>query len=566
MKNAVFLLFIYILIPLFCYSQTTTQIESDSLAKYSFKQLANKYESIRNTNSTIAKIYLDKLYSKANNRKEKITVYLKMCHHEILYGTEEKAFSYIESVYDMVKNEESIELAYVYEKKGYYYYYIKRDFDKALSYYLKALSIAEDKQDKILIIKIEHKIAALYYTLGELDKALKTFNLLYKKIEVAAVSYNLRIGILKSLGNAYLRKHSFYKEQKALLDSSYFFRQKGLQLAIQEKDQNTIAYLEQSLGISSFIKENYATALTHFNNSLKANEVINVKKIFQGNYFYKGKVFLRLKQADSAIYYIKKSEPFFKDSSKKLNQPSTYSLLSECYEQKGDLINAVKYAKLAVVYTEQLYSGNEKIKGSIDQKYTLPKLEKRIQKLEKTLENTSKKKTAWYIFSLVLIVSLILGYLFFRRREQKNNASFQKLLNETKENNSNPVKKAIPEEQTQQILDALEKFERDHLYIEQNCTLSFLAKELNTNTAYLSNIINVYKNQSYTTYINKLRIQYSVKRLKEDTRFRAYTIEFIAKECGFKNAKPFSRAFKKVTNIYPSTFIKNLNKIDSQGN
>ena len=126
-----------------------------------------------------------------------------------------------------------------------------------------------------------------------------------------------------------------------------------------------------------------------------------------------------------------------------------------------------------------------------------------------------------------------MGYLFFKRREQKNKAAFQKLLDETKEDTSHAVKKIIPEAQTQQILDALKKFERDHLFLQQNCTLPFLAKKLNTNTAYLSNIINVYKNQSYTSYIKKLRVQYSIKRLKDDPRFRAYTIESIAKECGF---------------------------------
>ncbi|AXG69189.1 helix-turn-helix domain protein [Kordia sp. SMS9] len=563
MKNAIFLLFLYILTPLFGNSQTTPQSESDSLEKYSFKQIANTYESIRKTNPKLAKIYLDALYPKATKREEKLTAFLKMCHHQILHGTKEKAFSYLESAYDLAKIGKKIELAYVYEKKGYYYYK-EKEYDNASNYYFKALAIAELEQNKNLILKIEHKIGALYYTLGELDKALIILNLLYKKVETDTIDYNLRLSIIRSLGNTYLRKYSFYKEQKKLLDSFSFFTQKGLQLAIQEKDLKTIAYFENLSGIHAFIKENYATALTYFNRSIKTNEVTKVQQTLQESYFYKGKTFLRLQQTDSAIYYIKKSEPFFRGASKKLNKPSTYSLLSECYEQKGDLKNAIKYAQLAIAYTEQRYSDNEKTKASIDQKDKIRILQKRIYRLEDALKNISKKKTGWYIFSIILVISLIVGYLFFRRREQKNKASFQKLLEETKENDANIVKKVIPEVQTQQILDALTQFESDHLFLQQNCTLPFLAKKLHTNTAYLSNIINEYKNESYTTYIKKLRVQYSIKRLKDDTRFRAYTIEAIAKECGFKTAKPFSRAFKKVTNIYPSTFIKNLHKIDNQ--
>ena len=120
--------------------------------------------------------------------------------------------------------------------------------------------------------------------------------------------------------------------------------------------------------------------------------------MLQDIYFYKGKIFLRFKQADSAIFYIKKSEPFFKDSSKKINQTSTYSLLSECYEQKGDLKSAIAYAKLAITHNEKLFSDNEKTKESIDQNYTLPKLQKRIDKLEKTLERTTKKKNGLVYF------------------------------------------------------------------------------------------------------------------------------------------------------------------------
>lgn len=407
MKNAFFLLFLLILIPLLCPSQTTSQITSDSLAKYSFKDIDGKYESIRNTNLEIAKIYLNALRAKMNTRAEKITVFLKMSHHEIFHGTRAKAFSYIESAYELAKNKEDIELAYVYEKKGYYYYK-EQNYDKALHYYFKALAIAEKEQNKKLLVKIEHKIGALYYNLKEYDKALKTFNLLYKKIENdTSIDYNKRITLLKSLGNTYLRKYSLHKAQKKLLDSFSFFRQKGLQLAIQKKDYKTTAYFKHLLGISYFISENYTTALTYFTSLLNDNDIIKEKRMLQDIYFYKGKTFLRLQQADSAIYYIEKSEPFLRGASVKLNQFSTYSLLSECYEQKGDLKKAIEYAKLANTYTQQFFLNNEKTKASLDQKKTLATLQKRISKLEDALENTTKKKTGWYIFSLILIILLL---------------------------------------------------------------------------------------------------------------------------------------------------------------
>jgi len=566
MKKSLVCLLLYIVIPLYSYSQTA-QIEPDSLAQYSFDQLANTYESIRNTNPEIAKIYLDKLYPTAKSKKEKITALLKMCHYQIFHGTKEKAFSYIEAAYNLAKDAENIQLGYVYEKKGYYYYYKEKDTDTAFAYYLKALAIAEEYQDKILCIKVEHKIGALHYKLGEIDKALKTYNTLYKRTLTDTIPYNLKISVIKSLGNAYLRKYSFYTEQQKWLDSSFFFTQKGLHSAAQKKDQKAIAYFEHLLGIASFIKQEYETALTHFNSSLQTNTVMNVPRMLQDIYFHKGKIFLELKKPDSAIYYIKKSEPYFQDASQKLNQSSTYALLSESYQLKGDFKNATKYAQLAYNYTKKLFTDNEQTNASIDQKYTLPKLEKRIHTLEEALQNTSKKKTSWYILSLILVALLVVGYVFFRKREQKIKVNFTELLQNIEKEASLPdkdIKKVtVSEEKAKQILEALEKFEKGDVFTQQQCSLPFLAKKLHTNTAYLSKIINEYKSQSYVMYITNLRIQYAVNRLKNDRRFRAYTIESIAKECGFKNAKPFSKAFKNITKLYPSVFIKNLNNLES---
>jgi AraC-like DNA-binding protein len=57
-----------------------------------------------------------------------------------------------------------------------------------------------------------------------------------------------------------------------------------------------------------------------------------------------------------------------------------------------------------------------------------------------------------------------------------------------------------------------------------------------------------------------LRVAYTISKLKEEKTFRNYTIIAIAEEVGFSNAKSFSKAFSKTTDINPSYFIKELNK------
>lgn len=76
-------------------------------------------------------------------------------------------------------------------------------------------------------------------------------------------------------------------------------------------------------------------------------------------------------------------------------------------------------------------------------------------------------------------------------------------------------------------------------------TIVDLAKSFGTNTKYLSKVINIYKQKSFITYINDLRVDYAIKKLKTDQKFRKYSIKAISESVGYGKAESFSNAFKK---------------------
>jgi len=84
---------------------------------------------------------------------------------------------------------------------------------------------------------------------------------------------------------------------------------------------------------------------------------------------------------------------------------------------------------------------------------------------------------------------------------------------------------------------------------------------LKSNTSYLSYTINKIKNKTFKQYITELKIEYLIKKLKEDKNYRKYTIKYLAEEIGYTNASAFTRAFKNYKGITPSEFIKSLDKI-----
>ncbi|WP_226294292.1 helix-turn-helix domain-containing protein [Aquimarina algicola] len=117
----------------------------------------------------------------------------------------------------------------------------------------------------------------------------------------------------------------------------------------------------------------------------------------------------------------------------------------------------------------------------------------------------------------------------------------------------------MSDEVTQKILISLDKFERNQKFCDSNLTLTSLAKELNTNNKYLSKIINLHKQKSFTQYIHDLRINYFIDHLKEEkSKYRSYNIKGIADDLGFKTSRSFSTAFHKKMNRYPSDYIKEI--------
>lgn len=118
----------------------------------------------------------------------------------------------------------------------------------------------------------------------------------------------------------------------------------------------------------------------------------------------------------------------------------------------------------------------------------------------------------------------------------------------------------ISKEVIDTVLKGLAIFEQQHQYTSNKITLSYLAKKLNTNSNYLSKIVNHYKKNSFTNYLNELRINSIVYQLETNVTIRKFSIKAVAEEAGFNNASSFSCAFVKIKGVKPSKFVKELNK------
>jgi len=170
------------------------------------------------------------------------------------------------------------------------------------------------------------------------------------------------------------------------------------------------------------------------------------------------------------------------------------------------------------------------------------------------------------IAALSLIASLIYYFIIKNRTNfatmeyEKENISKeyeQKLSDQLKDFQASHVF-TIPEKTENLILSNLETFEKSKDVRDPSLSLSVLAKRMNTNSKYLSEVINKHKGKNFNNYLNELRVNYIVEKLIQNPEYLQYKTSYLAEEAGFASRTTFTTIFKNVTGKSPSQFIDEL--------
>jgi AraC-like DNA-binding protein len=108
------------------------------------------------------------------------------------------------------------------------------------------------------------------------------------------------------------------------------------------------------------------------------------------------------------------------------------------------------------------------------------------------------------------------------------------------------------------VFNDIDTFVIDNEYfIKKEASLKDLATQLKIHPNQISKSINSDFGSNFNHYINSKRINLAKKRLI-DPLFSHLTIEAIGETVGFKSKSAFYNAFKKITGISPSKFVKSI--------
>ena len=495
------------------------------------------------------------------------------------------------------------------------YYYNKSDFTSSRKKLLTLISKIEKsdipKSSKVyqdLIGMCVNKLFYIHKNLGEYDSALyyldkykkqlpnNRFNEQYGLIKVAMGDYvngitllkrelktspHLKLGVAEKkvmnkklfadkhniIGEAY---QAYYIKSKktVLLDSANFHFNVAATMLLQDNfyPDYTKALLFMREAKSAALAGDYVKSLSLYRKGKKYSVIQEHIRTVQVFDLGMADCFYHLKQIDSAFYY---GQRFIKsyDKAKVSNENllMAYNIMTQCYNEKKDTKNAYHYAQKSLA----LIQSTEGIKNkSLN---FLHNYDLAVIKEESNAIIASKNYFKFSLFSILVLLGIVVFSFYYYYKDQKEkHERFLKIIQDLKESRTSALdetqlnnvealpKQTIDDELVEKLALGLKKLEQKEAYLDPNFKLAFVAKKLNTNTAYLSQYFNQVMQKSFSEYTQELRIHYVLQKLVDAPYFRKYTLQAIAEEVGYKDANTLVRVFKKQTGLSPNYYIEKL--------
>ncbi|MBE9575562.1 helix-turn-helix domain-containing protein [Flavobacterium proteolyticum] len=495
------------------------------------------------------------------------------------------------------------------------FFYNKSEFIQSKKLLIALIeSIEKSKMDKSskvyqdLLGMCVNKLFYIHKNLGEYDMALfyldkyKTsvpnnhFNEQYGSIKVAMgdyvngiallkrelkTSHHLKLGVGEKkvmnkklfadkyniIGEAY-QKYYIQTKKIVLLDSANHYFNVAATMMLQDNFQPeyTKALLSMREAKSAALAGNYEKSLSLYRKRKKypiIQDNIRTEQLFD---LGMADCFHHLKQVDSALFYCNKYvESYQITKVSKENLLMTYNIMTQCYNEKNDTKNAYRYAQKSL----ELIQSIEGIKSkSLN---FLHNYDLNIIKEESKNIIASKNYFKISLFGILILFAVVIySFYYYYKNQKEKHYRFLKIIQNLKESKTSEIsiqqidktepqpKQTLDEELIEKFALGLKKLEQKETFLDPNFKLAFVAKKLNTNTAYLSQYFNQVMQKTFSEYTQELRIHYVLQKLKDAPYFRKYTLQAIAEEVGYKDANTLVRVFKKQTGLSPNYYIEKL--------
>ncbi len=377
---------------------------------------------------------------------------------------------------------------------------------------------------------------------------------------IADVYTNFGIAYYRS--GDHLKAIEYYKKARSLISDKTSYTEVWI-AEYQNLCYTLIDSVESACALSAYLLEQGLT----YNPKILSNA-------------YRGRAWCYAKhgQKDSTIYYLKKAAETRESYEKAKASPGFYYYLCDVAIIIEEYELAVKYLRKSLKQFRKFSreSNAEALNYTRAQfDYELQKERIKKLKLENQLQDEQNVRQQLIIFIIAAFLIIMISFLLIFRKQIKNlqlayqnlvkrnleldkvNISLKALeIKKTTKQNGTHIK---DEEKIYLKLKAL--LEDEKIFRQQDLSESKLAELLNTNTTYLSSIINNRFSMHFKTLLNKYRID-EARNLLVSEKYSIFSIEGIATEVGYQSRSAFYQVFKQNTGMTPSAYINAYTQLD----
>lgn len=93
-------------------------------------------------------------------------------------------------------------------------------------------------------------------------------------------------------------------------------------------------------------------------------------------------------------------------------------------------------------------------------------------------------------------------------------------------------------------------------YCSPDFSLDRLATLVNSNSKYVSQVINSFYGKNFSNYVNEYRIRTACKRFSDDRNYGNLTVKAVGESVGYRSHATFVNIFKRTTGLTPSLYNK----------
>lgn len=551
-KDCLFLNILFLLVALTIQCQN----KSDSLQTKTYKELNDlTVKATDNSDSIRLNTYRNYHLKKAKTEQNNIEIaraYYSFISWENL-ATDLKYCDSIISITENSKHEAYPTQGYLVKAQLYYY---SSDFNKALDNYIIASEWANKKKFKPLQIEVELGIAAIKNIWGLHKDALDIYRKNYTGIintpNYSETYYDDYMPLATNLSLSYIRNNK--------PDSASVILETALKEAKAHKDSISYYDLIKVHATANFYLKKYPQALDTLHKfSSKYSGLV-----LADSYYMIGKIYQYKNDERKLIGYFKKIDSIHNA----LNDPfpelkEVFNILYKDAIKNNNKDKQLYYLNQLLAVDSTLHKNYININRKVYSDFDIPNLKKEKQQLEGKLDNRKQ----WLFINAVSVLVLSIAIVYYYKRQQKFKLKFQELLNndatkasEVNLQQNNGTVLNISNHIVDGVLKKLSEFEDSKGYLSKDITLISLAKDCDTNSSYLSIIINQVKQVNFASYLKDLRISNAIDSIKKHRTYLKYSIQGLAEEFGFTTAESFSKAFREKTGIKPSYFLDELRK------